>query len=253
MQYIREILFVAKHETPDIALGVALQIFGGLRKGEVVNLTRTALKSQNGQEYGVEGLVLLIRDRQNDLFTRFNDVSTMQVKNPRDQSCLIDPILNYLYKHHIEVVLKKVKKPLHPNALFYDSEGNAMSADTYDKRFLKLKNSYLGMLLGTPGRYQDYLDFSQTKWRSHIGRGIFTNMCLDAGFNEKQTAVLRGDRSTESMEAYFDIITATFNIRKALTLLSPDQSENIADLNMPTNRKMWKEVQEFGKGLRNEF
>ena len=253
LQYIREILFVAKHETPDIALGVALQIFGGLRKGEVVNLTRTALKSQNGQEYGVEGLVLLIRDRQNDLFTRFNDVSTMQVKNPRDQSCLIDPILNYLYKHHIEVVLKKVKKPLHPNALFYDSEGNAMSADTYDKRFLKLKNSYLGMLLGTPGRYQDYLDFSQTKWRSHIGRGIFTNMCLDAGFNEKQTAVLRGDRSTESMEAYFDIITATFNIRKALTLLSPDQSENIADLNMPTNRKMWKEVQEFGKGLRNEF
>ncbi|OJE47018.1 hypothetical protein BAQ48_02325 [Bacillus luti] len=251
LQYIHEILYVAKHETPDIAFGMALQIFGGLRKGEVVNLTRTALKSQNGQGYGVEGLVLLIRDRQNDLFTRFNDVSTIQVKNPRDQSCLIDPILNYLYKHHIEVVLKKVKKPLHPTALFYDSEGNPMSADTYDKRFLKLKNSYLGMLLGTPGRYQDYLDFSQTKWRSHIGRGVFTNMCLDAGFNEKQTAVLRGDRSTQSMESYFDIITATFNIRKALTLLSPDQSENIADLNMPTNHKMWKEVQDFGRGIRN--
>ena len=173
-----------------------------LRKVKVVNLTRTALKLQNGQEYGVEGLVLLIRDRQNDLFTRFNDVSTMQVKNPRDQSCLIDPILNYLYKHPIEVVIKKVKKPLHLNA---------MTADTYDKRFLKLKNSYLGMLLGTLGRYHDYLDFSQTKWRSHIGRGAFTNMCLDAGFNEKQTAVLRGDRSTQSMEAYFDIITATFS------------------------------------------
>ncbi len=113
LQYIHEILYVAKHETPDIAFGVALQIFGGLRKGEVVNLIRTALKSQNGQKYGVEGLVLLIRDRQNDLFTRFNDVSTMQVKNPRDQSCLIDPILNYLYKHHMEVVLEKVKKPLH--------------------------------------------------------------------------------------------------------------------------------------------
>lgn len=253
LQYIREILYVAKHETPDIAFGVALQIFGGLRKGEVVNLSKTALKSQNGQDYGVEGLVVLIRDRQNDLFTRFNDVSTMQVKNPRDQSCLIDPILNYLYKHHMEVVLKKVKTPLHPNALFYDAKGNPMSADTYDKKFLKLKNSYLGMLLGTSGRYQDYLDFSQTKWRSHIGRGVFTNMCLDAGFNEKQTAVLRGDKSTESMESYFDIMTATFNIRKALTLLSPDQSESIADLNMPADRKIWKEVQEFGKGFRNEF
>lgn len=242
LKYIRELLYVAKHETPDIAFGVALQIFGGLRKGEVVNLSRTALKSQNGQAYGVEGLVVLIRDRQTDLFSRFNNVSTMQVKNPRDQSCLIDPILNYLYKYHIEVVLKKIKQPLHPDALFYDTEGNPMSADTYDKRFLKLKNSYLGMLLGTSGRYQDYLDFSQTKWRSHIGRGAFTNMCLDAGFNEKQTAVLRGDKSTKSMESYFDIMTATFNIKKALSLLSPEQSENISGLNMPTNRKIWKEI-----------
>jgi len=251
LQYIREVLYVAKHEVPDIAFGVALQIFGGLRKGEVVNLTKTALKSQNGQDYGVEGLVILIRDRQLDLFNRFEDVSTMQVKNPRDQACLIDPILNYLYKNHMEVVLKKVKEPKQPNALLYDMEGNSMSADTYDKRFLKLKNAYLGMLLGTEGRYQDYLDFSQTKWRSHIGRGVFTNMCLDAGFNEKQTAVLRGDRSTQSMESYFDIITATYNIRKALGLLSPDQSSDIANLNMPINNKMWKEVQEFGSGLRN--
>lgn len=30
LQYIREILYVAKHETPDIAFGAALQIFGGV-------------------------------------------------------------------------------------------------------------------------------------------------------------------------------------------------------------------------------
>src|SRR5699024_2474005 len=167
--------------------------------------------------------------------------------------CLIDPILNYLYKHHVEIVLKKIKKPIHPNALFYDTEGSPMSADTYDKRFLKLKNTYLGMLLGTPGRYQDYLDFSQTKWRSHIGRGAFTNMCLDAGFNEKQTAVLRGDRSTQSMKSYFDIITATYNIRKALSLLSPDELNNITALNMQFNHIMCKDVQEFGKGLRQKL
>src|SRR5699024_1506306 len=141
LQYIREILYVAKHETPDIAFGVALQIFGGLRKGEMVNLTRTALKSQNGQEYGVEGLVLLIRDRQNDLFTRFNDVSTMQVKNPRDQSCLIDPILNYLYKHHIEVVLKQLRVPLRPLGLRYDFEHNGMCEDAYDQRGVSLQHS----------------------------------------------------------------------------------------------------------------
>src|SRR5699024_10943290 len=137
LQYVREILYVAKHEVPDIAFGVALQTFGGLRKGEVVNLTKTALKSQYGHDYGVEGLVVLIRDRQLDLFNRFQDVSTMQVKNRRDEACLIDPILNYLYNNHMEVVLKKVKEPKQPHALFYDTDGNSMSADTYDKRFLK--------------------------------------------------------------------------------------------------------------------
>ncbi|MEB4889094.1 hypothetical protein QCG96_27275, partial [Priestia megaterium] len=151
----------------------------------------------------------------------------------------------YLYKYHFEVILKKKRKLKHSNALFYDTEGNAMSADTYDKRFLKLKNAYLGMLLGTPGRYQDYLDFSETKWRSHIGRGVFTNMCLDAGFNEKQTAVLRGDRSTKSMEAYFDVITATYNIRKALNMLAPDSYKYIENLALPRDSKMWKEIQEF--------
>ncbi|WP_249260860.1 hypothetical protein [Virgibacillus pantothenticus] len=47
-------------------------------------MTRTALKPQNGQKYGIAGLVVLVTDRQNDLLNRFADISTMQVKNPRD-------------------------------------------------------------------------------------------------------------------------------------------------------------------------
>ena len=149
----------------------------------------------------------------------------------------------------MEVVLKKIKNGKSANALFYDSQGNPMSADTFDKRFLKLKASYLGMLLGTKGRYQDYLDFSQTRWRSHIGRGIFTNMCLDVGYNEKQTAVLRGDKSTKSMEDYFEVISATYNIHKALTLLSPENSDKVSNLNMPFYYKSWKEVEEAGRNI----
>lgn len=248
--YIREVLLIAKCEVPSIAFAIALQIFGGLRKGEVLNLTRTSLKPQNGYKYGERGLVVEIRDRQDLLFSRFSDTTKEQVKNPRDQACLIDPILCNLYKFHSDVVLKKIKNPSYANALFYDDDGNPMSGDTFDNRFLKLKNSYLGMLLGVTGRYQDYLDFSQTKWRSHIGRGIFTNMCLDAGFNEKQTAVLRGDKSTKSMESYFDIITATHNIRKALGLLSPEQTEKISNLNMPFYHKYWNDIE---RGTFNEF
>lgn len=247
LYYIREILLLAKQETPDIAFAIALEIFGGLRRGGAINLIRTALKPQNNCKYGEEGLIVEIRDRQEYLFNRFDDNSNKQVKNPRDQSCLIDPILTYLYKYHMEVVLKKVKSVKITNALFYDRNGNPMSSETFDKRFLKLKSTYLGMLLGTKGRYQDYLDFSQTRWRSHIGRGAFTNMCLDAGYNEKQTAVLRGDKSTKSMEDYFEVISATYNIQKALSLLSPENSHSISGLNMPFYNKSWREVEEAGR------
>lgn len=249
LNYIYEFLLLAKHETPDIAFGVAIEIFGGIRRGGLVNLVTSALKPQNGSSYGEKGLIIEVRDRQESLFKRVNNTAKEQVKNPRDQSCLVDPILCYLYKHHMEVVLEKVKRSQYSNALFFDNNGNPMSGDAFDKRFLKLKNTYIGMLLGTKGRYQDYLDFSETKWRSHIGRGAFTNMCLDAGYSAKQTAVLRGDKSTKPMDNYFDVISTTYNISKALKLLSPDLSASLENLNMPFHRKYWKDVEEFARRI----
>lgn len=248
LETIREILFTAKYEVPDIAFGVALQIFGGLRRGELLNLNRKALKSQNGLAYGMGGLILEIRDRQGELFSRLPNLATLQVKNPRDQSCLIDPMLNFLYKHYIENVLVKYPVVKNKDALFYDSKGNPMSAETYNKKFGKLKDAYLGRLLGSKGRYQDYLDLAETKWATHIGRGVFTNLCIDAGFKDKQTAVLRGDKSTQSMEAYYDILTATFNIRKALERLHTTKNEDIYELaRNKEDIKIWKDVIRVGK------
>jgi integrase len=246
LNYIREFLLIALAVAPDIAFAVALQYYGGLRAGEVLNLLRSSIVTQDGAEYGQRGMVLLVRDRQKDLYPFKKSRTEEQVKRPRDQSVLIDPILCMLYEHHKEKVLKQLKKPTHNGALFYDNDGKPMSYSTYYRRFNDLKTFYSGVLLGTPGRYQDYKDFAETKWSTHIGRGAFTNMCLDAGFSARQTAILRGDRSIGSMEAYKDQISATFNITKALGLLEPTNANKLVNLNVSAYQKYRKDVEMLG-------
>jgi len=249
LNYIREFLLFAKKEAPNIAFGIALQIFAGLRGGEVVNLTRSALIPQGKSKYGQEGLVILVRDRQDDLFSRLEDLDDEQVKVPRDQSALIDPTLCMLYEHHFTKYLKNVKNRNHHDALFYNSNGDSMTTSSYAESFRKLKTKYLTALQFTNGRYDDFLDFSRTKWLTHIGRGIFTNMCLDAGFTAKETAVLRGDKSSQSMEDYKDLVSATYNIRQALRMLEPQNYAEIKELNLPSFHKDWKEVEMYARQI----
>lgn len=218
---IYEFLSLAKKVTPDIALGVALQIFAGLRKGEVVNLLRKSLISQGQYKYGENGLVIKVRNNQKILFDRLSSIRNEGVKKVRDQACIIDKILCDLFKHHLEVVIPSYDNIQNKKALFYDSKGHPMSGDVYDRRFKDLKNAYLSKLLVTEGRKKDYDDFAETRWRSHICRGIFTNLCHDAGFTVQQTAILRGDSTIEAMQSYYDILSATHNISRALDLISP--------------------------------
>lgn len=221
---IYELLSLSEEITPEITFGVALQIFAGLRRGEVVNLLRKSIKPQNGYKYGENGLIIKIRDNRKILFGRLSSNSCQGVKRVRDQACIIDSMLCYYYKKHLENVLTKYTDVENKNALFYDKKGQPMSGDIYYRRFIKLKNAYLGKLLNTPGRKNDYDDFEETVWGTHIGRGIFTNICHDAGFTVQQTAILRGDKTTEAMQSYFDIITATHDIAKALDFLSPTEN-----------------------------
>lgn len=244
---IREFLLVALEIVPNIAFGVALQFYAGLRVGGVVNLVRRAIICQNGYTYGQGGMIIEVRDRQQELFSRNTQTTGEQIKSERDQSVLIDPVLSYIYENHVTKVLTKNNKTSCQDALFLDSNGNAMSKKTYCDHFSKLKTYYLGLLRQTNGRYQDYRDFAETKWSTHIGRGAFTNMCLDVGFSATQTAILRGDKSTQAMEDYKDLISASFNISKALGLLEPQNAKGLVGMDMSIYNKYWKGAKQYAK------
>lgn len=223
--FIREFLLLATKEVPDIAFAICLQIFGGLRAAECMNLSINAIKPQNNSKYGEKGMVVEIRDRQIDLFNPKQPLNNEQVKKTRDQAILIDPLVPFLFKKHSEWLSIKKKSIKHKDfkneiALFLNNDGQAMRTHTYRSRFNKLKNVYLGILRNTRGRYQDFQEFRNTNWSTHICRGTFTNLCLDSGFNSTQTAIMRGDNSPDAMIEYTDILTATQKITQAINVIT---------------------------------
>lgn len=254
MIFIREFLLLAGKEVPDIAFAICLQIFGGLRSAECMNLTINAIKPQNNTKYGEGGLVVEIRDRQDSLFEGNSSLSNEQVKKPRDQAILLDPLVPYLYKKHLDWLGIKRSDKNHKEfknqvALFLNSKGMPMRTHSYRMRFNKLKGIYLGLLRATNGRYEDFQEFRNTNWSTHICRGTFTNLCLDAGFNATQTAVMRGDSSPEAMYAYTDILTATAKITQAIEILSsPTALSELKESSQGNDLiKTWKEVLHFEK------
>lgn len=251
LKIIREFLMLAKIEFPHIAFAVCLQIFGGLRAAECMNLDINSVLPQNNSQYGEKGIILKIRDRQPNLFPLYSPQSNNQVKRPRDQAVLLDPLVPYLYKKHLDWLNKmhrsmKGKSKFKSNlALFINSRGEAMQTHTYRNTFNNLKRFYLGMLKNTNGRYEDFKEFRETKWSTHIGRGAFTNLCLDAGYSAVQTAILRGDRSPQAMLDYTDILTATSSIIRAIDIISPKSIDSSYEFEEIELNKTWKDVMHF--------
>jgi integrase len=245
--FIREFLLTAKYYDPGMALAIAFQCFGGLRGGECMNLKLSSIKKVGRGIFGENGMYLEIRDKQEELFKHLKNTDMVQVKNPRDQALLRDSILSYLYRNHLKWRDNFIKqnKDYNKVALFLDEEGNAMSGQNYRKRFNKVKKIYLDLLSNKKGRLQDYKELKETHWSSHIGRGSFTNMCIECGMSVEQTAIARGDKSIGQAIHYTDIINATYNISRAIGMLDK-KSTDIELVNIPDIKRSWKDVYNFG-------
>src|SRR5699024_3778821 len=248
VQLVREFIMTAFIVDPGLALGVAFLFFAGLRMGEVVNMQGSSVVPQNGSLYGESGMVLEIRDTQEELFGHLQTSTNIDVKKPRDQVVLMDPLIPWLYKKHL-LYLERLsnKRKIDEKALFVGlKSGKAVDGIGFWRRFNNIKKIYLNSLAETPGRLQDYVDFAETKWSSHIGRGAFTNLVVEAGFTAEQTAVARGDSDLSSALEYTDQMTALHNISAAIDTLSrKDFNGNLIDI--PELNKTWREVVHFGK------
>lgn len=214
----------ARDNYPNIAFGVAIQICGGLRQGEVVNLTMDAVELNKDKNY----ISLFIMDRQSKLFTRKVDTRFSQVKKSREGQ----PVFNFtgelfdMWDEHVKY-LNNLSKRDNMSALFVDSYGQPMTGQVYQKEFHKLKWKFIKefMEVEKPSMAEE---LKIESWGSHIGRHIFTNHLIKKGYlknimgysDPKLLMILRGDSSTKSSEVYLDKKAITESIASQIDVVS---------------------------------
>ena len=193
-------LKIAEDEFPDILFGVALCMFGGLRAGELSNLRLQDIhlfEDQNQMKANIKKRPELFKNRNLD---------KSGVKRPRLQTIFnMNGNLYRYYKHHLSYRTSKlIETGSLTEALMLDSEGKAMAGDTYSQRFIQLKKKFLEYKESVD--YSEYLRLSESKWSTHICRGIFTNLCIIRGYARslEELRNLRGDSSIEASKPYWD-------------------------------------------------
>lgn len=239
-EYASHFINIARKSAPDIAFGVCLQFFGGLRRGEVVNLTRGNIHDIDRNSLTVE-----IRDNRDSLFSHLQDTKNEYPKrlnylqtNMCKQSILVTDLIWEVYEEHkkmLQVNSKNIKNRL---ALFVDKDGKAMSGKVYERRFKKIKRHFLDSLLNAD-RYSDYILFSESYWSTHIGRGVFTNFLLDIGLSITQIAIARGDRNINSALKYIDEKLSTEVLKNAVEELKEIPQDSIGTIDDDLVKKIW--------------
>ena len=216
----------ARKHYPHIALGVTIQICGGLRQGEIVNLTIDSAELNRAKNY----MTLSIQDRQDELFAdRGVDTRYSQVKKPREGQ----PVFNFngelfdIWDKHIKYLNNNPKRK-HFNALFLDSYGQPMTAQVYQKEFHKLKWEFIKFLEDKCNKADLADEFRVKSWGSHIGRHIFTNHLIKKGYlknimgqhSSQLLMILRGDSSIKSSEAYLNLKSITESVADEIDIIS---------------------------------
>lgn len=196
MKYIPLLLEIAILQAKPIVLGVYMQIFGGLRVGELMNIKRasTLRNFKNGN--------FLVKLESSNLRSDLkNNSGSNYVKKNRNQVILqVHNWGTFIFNDHTRIY----KDTDGSGALFVNREGKAMTAESYRQYFTKIKKTFIHFLK-THGSPQDKIvayHLNVSNWSTHIGRGTFTNLLADEVDNAFDLAFMRGDSNLLSSLAY---------------------------------------------------
>lgn len=199
-EYLPLFLQCAKDVAPDIAFGVFLELFGGLRCSEVISLEYSNIQISN-RDSNIKTMFLNLCDK--DLRPDLSSAFIAKVKRNRRQEVItaFGNMLFDLYEEH-----KSNYKRKDTLAIFIDANGNPMTDKTYAKRFKKIKKEFIRRLSESNDinakSYAVYL--STYKWATHICRGVFSNLIAENSTNISEIAAWRGDASLSSSLSYLN-------------------------------------------------
>ncbi|WP_310832301.1 hypothetical protein [Paenibacillus pedocola] len=227
--YLPLFLKIAEKIAKPIALGVYLQIYGGIRVSETVSLCLEDTRLMGiGGEYGfqidIKNGSIERTDIKNHAISTVKKVRTQHV-DP------IDPFSNHntglrLYYEHIELYYCKDALFVNPSNSKY--VGKAMTRKNYARYFNKVRDEFCKQLMNSnSAREREYGAYlSRMNWSTHICRGIFTNMKARTLKNAFQVQYARGDGTLEAAISYYEKAQLIKHQREA----SFNQTEFVRDL-----------------------
>ena len=205
-QSVFDLIEMASQYEPMLTLGICSEAWGGIRTGGIVNMRRPDASDPGIIVERGDGTIkaITIDIRRESLLTK-NGKHTGSVKRPRIQQILPEYRKEYekVLKRHI-TLLEKVKNH-NPNALFLNTQGNAMSDESYRQRFAALvKNHFVPYMLNNKN------DAYQIAARKILERGMsphalrhwFSAYLALHTDNPAVIAYWRGDKSNDSANLY---------------------------------------------------
>ena len=249
-EYLDMFLLECEKYAPMIVLGVALQAYGGLREGEVVNLTRSSLRLIYGGFGIIDDIIINLQDHAPFAIKNNRKSSFGRINILRDQRIyedFIPDVLEYYNKH--ESLLSHHNASEQPDApLFINKYGRPMSVQTYTatikeifiKHFLpNLKKSCL-----TNGNWAKNAPYIEAYEKEYPGAQMFRDwftlyLLTKTALTDAEISDLRGDSSPNSLnnfrfknsEGIRRFKSSGSNSTKRVNENKQDENEHLFDLN----------------------
>ena len=212
-EYLKLLLHVAKKQEPDMALGIALQAYAGLREGEVVNISCDRIITRK-KGFGVLSDILIDLTAKAPYFEHWEEKTDPgSIKRYRIQKVYPDftDEVYELYLAHIARMKKRGLETGEDAPLFVNKQGNPMTVQTYSDRIKKIfYDHFLPSLKNSckkQGMYADnapYIEAYENEYPgAHMFRHWFTMYLLTrAKLTPAEIMKWRGDTNRNAMNDY---------------------------------------------------
>lgn len=211
--YLKLLLHEARKYEPDIALGIALGAYAGLREGEVVNVTCGRIRMiENGFKV-LAGIEIDLTEKAPFFQNWSKKTDPGAIKKKRRQKVYYDFIsdVKELYEYHVALMEMKGFDTSKDVPIFVNKQGNPMTVQTYSSR---VKNLFYERFLpslkkmceyeGTYAENAAFIDAYEIEYPgAHMFRHWFTMYLLTkARLTSGEIMKWRGDSSQKSMDSY---------------------------------------------------
>ena len=202
------LISLAFRHTPDIAFGLCLEAFGGLRPGEVCCVRQECSSLGPGIIFsmGLDGHSIPAIDLRKALILRKDAVSVGGIKCSRVQRIYPDFVdaFHKAYQFHKEYLSQFLSQNEYA-PMFLNSKGKAMTYDVYANRFQLLVQKYFipSLLQNEDNELHIYGTILQEHSLGlHALRHFFTVQLVLRGLNAAQIMEWRGDHCIDSANTY---------------------------------------------------